>query len=63
MLISVGGKIGIIIGKDPNVRNATFEVTVISQWGADGEYIHLLNEVPACYGEAEEFWTDRRTSL
>ena len=37
-----------------------FDITVLSQWGDDGEYIHKLTEVPNEYGKAEEFWTDRR---
>lgn len=48
------------MNKKPDVRNASFEITVMSQWGADGEYIHLLDEVPDDFGKVREFWTDRR---
>lgn len=52
--------VGIIVNKNPNFKNASFEITVMSQWGADGEYIHLINEVPDNFGKSKEFWTDRR---
>jgi cell wall-associated NlpC family hydrolase len=37
-------------------------VKVLSQWGADGEYLHDLSDVPLLLGTATEFWTDRRTA-
>jgi len=52
--------IGVVVKKEPNIINSSFEITVVSQWGADGEYIHLMNEVPDSYGKIREFWTDRR---
>lgn len=54
--------IAVVVKKEPKVINASFEITVVSQWGADGEYIHLIDEVPDSYGTIKEFWTDRRTS-
>jgi hypothetical protein len=33
---------------------------VLSKWGGDGEYCHKLSEVPEVYGDAAEYWTDRR---
>ena len=32
---------------------------VMSQWGADGEYLHLWDRVSPWLGEPTEFWTDR----
>ena len=32
---------------------------VMSQWGADGEYLHLWDHVNPSLGEPTEFWTDR----
>lgn len=40
--------------------NMTRNITVISQWGADGEYIHAVDHVPNVYGQHKEYWTDRR---
>lgn len=33
---------------------------VLSKWGPFGEYTHPIDEVPPTFGQAEEFWTDRR---
>lgn len=36
-------------------------VLAISQWGADGEYIHPVDDVPEeFFGKSVEYWTDRR---
>jgi hypothetical protein len=36
------------------------ELTVLSKWGADGEYIHGLSRLPVYLGTPAQFWTDRR---
>ncbi|MGH7173459.1 MAG: DUF7689 domain-containing protein [Gemmataceae bacterium] len=36
-------------------------LTVLSKWGADGEYIHGASRVPVFLGTPAEYWTDRRT--
>ena len=35
------------------------QIWVLSKWGRDGEYRHLLTDVPVIYGDRHEFWTDR----
>ena len=52
--------IAVVVNKERDLINASFEITVISQWGADGEYIHLIHDVPPALGIPQEFWTDRR---
>ncbi|MDZ7957063.1 MAG: hypothetical protein RMY34_04005 [Aulosira sp. DedQUE10] len=52
--------IGIVFNKESDIRNAMFKITILSQWGFDGEYLHLLEEVPYQYGKNYEFWTDRK---
>lgn len=52
--------IAVVVDKKNDVINARFEITVISQWGADGEYIHSMHDVPPVLGIPQEFWTDRR---
>jgi hypothetical protein len=52
--------VGIIVRKEANVLNASWDVEVMSQWGADGEYIHPLDHVPALLGVPFQFWTDRK---
>ena len=51
--------VGIVVEVKPDLRKGSWEVTVLSQWGADGEYFHLINEVHPSLGEPTEFWTDR----
>lgn len=36
------------------------KVTVLSQWGADGEYFHPADEVNERLGNPTEYWTDRQ---
>jgi hypothetical protein len=40
-------------GGDPNHL-------LLSQWGADGEYLHGLRDVPYLYGRPTQFYTDRK---
>jgi cell wall-associated NlpC family hydrolase len=35
-------------------------IYVMSAWGSDGEYTHVVDDVPAILGMATEFWTDRK---
>jgi uncharacterized protein YijF (DUF1287 family) len=63
VLYRIGNKyehIAVVVHKKQDFINACFEITVISQWGADGEYIHLIHDVPPALGRPQEFWTDRR---
>jgi hypothetical protein len=51
--------IGVIVHVEPNFHDGTYVVTILSQWGADGEYLHLLEHVPDDYG-TPEFWSERK---
>jgi hypothetical protein len=51
--------VAIIIEKSPDVNRASWKFEVLSQWGADGEYLHSLEDVPPLLGRPEEFWTER----
>lgn len=54
--------IAVVVEVIPNIETASFRTRVMSQWGADGEYIHKIDEVPEeLYGVPSEFWTDRKT--
>ena len=35
-------------------------IWVMSAWGSDGEYTHVVDNVPTILGNATEFWTDRK---
>ena len=37
------------------------KVRVLSQWGADGEYYHLADDVSPALGSPSEYWTDRES--
>ena len=42
-----------------DLTNATWEVFAVSQWGADGEYLHRVDDVHPNLGRPKEYWTDR----
>ena len=51
--------VGIVAEVRPNIREATREIFVLSQWGQDGEYFHLAEDVNPLLGRPAEYWTDR----
>jgi hypothetical protein len=54
--------VGMVIRKNLVVPGSQQDqLTVVSKWGADGEYIHDVSKVPALLGTPAEYWTDRRT--
>jgi hypothetical protein len=52
--------IGTILASEPVVETSEWRVTVISQWGADGEYVHPMHHVPLALGQPSEYWTERQ---
>jgi len=36
-------------------------LVLCSKWGEAGEYVHEIDDVPTIYGQATEYWTDRKT--
>ena len=51
--------VGIVYEVNVNPREVTWEVVVLSQWGGDGEYFHLDEDVHQDLGKPTEYWTDR----
>jgi len=51
--------IGVVTDKSFNAQLNPI-ITVTSQWGAAGEYIHPVDGAPEFYGRRVEYWTDRR---
>jgi hypothetical protein len=47
--------VGLIIERSVDIALAEWKLSVLSQWGQDGEYIHSASDVPE-----ETFGTDRR---
>jgi hypothetical protein len=55
--------VGVVVRKNVLRGEAGEELlTVLSKWGADGEYIHAASYVPALLGRPAEYWTDRRSA-
>ena len=52
--------VGIVAEIRVNVKEADWEVTVLSQWGQHGEYFHLDEDVHQKLGKPTEYWTDRK---
>lgn len=52
--------VGLVLSKTPDVEHASWKVSVLSQWGIDGEYFHDANDVPDLLGTPQEYWTERR---
>ena len=51
--------VGLVYKVVPNLGEAKFDVVVLSQWGQDGEYFHLDDDVNPILGQPAEYWTDR----
>lgn len=47
----------IIVNVTPTINP---EILVMSQWGANGEYFHRIDDVYPMLGNPREYWTDRR---
>jgi hypothetical protein len=42
------------------ISTAPRSITVLSRWGLDGEFLHFMEDVPAIYGTASEFYSERK---
>jgi hypothetical protein len=56
--------VGLIVEVEPNVAEGKHTITVLSQFGANGEYLHDSRETPANLGIGTgglklEVWTER----
>ena len=51
--------VGIVAKVTVSLKEEPIEVCVLSQWGADGEYFHLADDVHRGLGKPAEYWTDR----
>lgn len=52
--------VGVVLEKRPIVRSGDFEFLILSKWGADGEYIHALRDVPEVLGHPAQFLSERK---
>jgi len=51
--------VGIAVEVRPIVETGSWEVIVLSKWGAEGEYLHHEDYVPQLLGRPVEYWTER----
>jgi hypothetical protein len=51
--------VALVARVEPLARGGRPLITMLSQWGADGEYFHPLADVPPLCGAPYQFWTDR----
>jgi len=51
--------VGLVAEVRTNLREARWEVIVLSQWGEVGEYFHHIDDVEPNLGKPTEYWTDR----
>lgn len=55
--------VGVVARKQLLVSGTNREpLVVLSKWGADGEYLHGLSEVPQYLGHPAELWTERKSA-
>ena len=51
--------VALVIAKE--TIGSTSLIKVISKWGKDAEFIHIIDDVPEQLGRPAEFWTDRKS--
>ena len=51
--------VALVIRRKARLASASFQITVLSQWGRDGEFFHDLDDVMPNLGKPSDFWTDR----
>jgi hypothetical protein len=52
--------LGVVVSVAIDIETARRNITVLSKWGGNGEYVHAVDDVPGVFGRATEFWTDRK---
>lgn len=58
----VGGisHVAVVVSNDPRVADGDSIISVLSQWGSDGEYLHEYRDVPPLLGKPVRFYRERR---
>lgn len=52
--------VAVVVRHEPDVENARWKTTVLSQWGADGEYLHDHTDVNEVLGKPDKFYSEKR---
>jgi len=51
--------VSMVVQNEPLFEGGSRQIMALSQWGADGEYYHRMDDVPLLLGKPAEFWTHR----
>lgn len=51
--------VGLVARQDNLPVRQESDLTILSQWGADGEYLHRPADVPNSYGSVRRYFSDR----
>lgn len=52
--------VGLVVQAGPIRQDGTRDIFILSQWGANGEYFHRVDDVSPYLGTPTEYWSDRR---
>lgn len=52
--------VAVVVCHKPDIANADWKTTVLSQWGADGEYLHDIADVNEALGKPDKFYSEKR---
>jgi len=52
--------VAVVISHEPDLANARWKTTVISQWGYDGEYFHDHADVNQLLGRPDRFYSEKK---
>lgn len=52
--------VAVVTRIDATVATGERNILLLSQWGADGEYLHSVGDVPEVFGQEVEYWSERR---
>lgn len=53
--------VAVVIEPVRDIGRGEVQMRVLSQWGQDGEYMHLPEEVPPWFGTIREYYSERRS--
>jgi hypothetical protein len=52
--------VGVIVKHNADIETGAWKTLVLSQWGADGEYFHDINDVDSRWlQKSREFWSEK----
>jgi hypothetical protein len=52
--------VAVVVSNDPNLRDGTSKIGVLSQWGSHGEYLHDYRDVHPSLGTLVRFYSERK---